>query len=79
VPFFQGLLAEIEVQGDAEGALTQIDKALALAGETGEHWSDAFLHRLGGEILLKRDPSGPDGGTESPLHSVPWPNYRQQL
>jgi|SRR6516162_4580283 predicted ATPase len=22
-----------------------------------EHWSDAFLHRLGGEILLKRDPA----------------------
>src|SRR5262249_15873444 len=30
---------------------------LALAGETGEHWSDAFVHRLRGEILLKRDPA----------------------
>jgi predicted ATPase len=49
------LLAEIEAQGDAEGALTRIDEALALAGETSEHWSDAFLHRLRGEILLKRD------------------------
>jgi predicted ATPase len=29
---------------------------VALARETGEHWSDAFLHRLRGEILLKRDP-----------------------
>jgi predicted ATPase len=57
VPFFQGLLAEIETQSDAEGALTRIDEALALAGETGEHWSDAFLHRLRGEILLKRDPA----------------------
>ena len=56
VPFFQGLLAEIEAQGDAEGALTRMDEALALAGETGEHWSDAFLHRLRGEILLRRDP-----------------------
>jgi predicted ATPase len=55
IPFFQGLLAEI-AQDDAEGALTRIDEALALAGETGEHWSDAFLHRLRGEILLKRDP-----------------------
>jgi predicted ATPase len=55
VPFYQGLLAEIEAQGDTEGALTRIDEALALAGETGEHWSDAFLHRLRGEILLKRD------------------------
>jgi len=54
VPFYQGLLAGIEAQSDAEGALTQIEEALALAGETGEHWSDAFLHRLRGEILLKR-------------------------
>jgi predicted ATPase len=57
VPFFQGLLAEIEAQGDAEGGLTRIDEALALAAETGERWSDAFLHRLRGEILLKRDPA----------------------
>jgi predicted ATPase len=55
VPFFQGVLAEIEAQDDAEGALTRIDEALALARETGEHWSDAFLHRLRGEILLTRD------------------------
>jgi adenylate cyclase len=57
VPFFQGLLAEIEAQGDAEGALTRIEEAVALAGETAEHWSDAFLQRLRGEILLKRDPT----------------------
>jgi hypothetical protein len=57
VPFYQGLLAEIEAQGEAEGALTQIDEALALARETLEHWSDAFLHRCCGEILLKHDPA----------------------
>jgi predicted ATPase len=55
VPFYQGLLAETEAQDDAEGALTRIDEALALASETGGRWSDAFLHRLRGEILLKRD------------------------
>src|SRR5262249_54175954 len=55
VPFYQSLLADIEAQGDAEGALSHIDEALALAGGTGERWSDAFLHRLRGEILLKRD------------------------
>jgi predicted ATPase len=56
VPFYQGLLAEIEAEGDASAALTRIDEALALAGKTGEHWSDAFLHRLRGEVLLKSDP-----------------------
>jgi predicted ATPase len=56
VPFYQGLLAEIEAEGDAAAALTRIDEALALARKTGEHWSDAFLHRLRGEVLLKGDP-----------------------
>jgi class 3 adenylate cyclase/predicted ATPase len=57
VPFFQGLLAEIEAQSDAAAALTRIDEALALAGETGEHWSDALLHRLRGKIRLTCDPA----------------------
>jgi predicted ATPase len=56
VPLFQGLLAELEAEGDdADGALRRIDEALALANETGERWTDALLHRLRGEILLKRD------------------------
>jgi class 3 adenylate cyclase/predicted ATPase len=54
---FHGKLAELEGErGEVEGALTRIDDALALASETGEHWSDALLHRLRGEILFKRDP-----------------------
>jgi predicted ATPase len=58
VPFFQGELAALEaVQEGVEGALARIDEALALARETGEHLSDAFLHRLRGEILLERDPT----------------------
>jgi predicted ATPase len=55
VPLYQGLLAELEAEGqDAEAALARIDEALALASETGERWTDAFLHRIRGEILLKR-------------------------
>jgi predicted ATPase len=57
VPFFKGLLAEIDAQDDTEGALSRIEEALTLAGKTGERWSDAFLHRLRGQILLKRDPA----------------------
>jgi predicted ATPase len=70
VPFFQGVLAEIEAQDDAEGALTRIDEALALAGETGEHWSDAFLHRLRGEVLLKRDPANTAPAEEAFLAAI---------
>jgi tetratricopeptide (TPR) repeat protein len=68
VPFFQGLLAEIEAQGDAEKALTRIDEALALAGETGEHWSDAF--RIRGEILLERDPANTAPAEEAFLTAI---------
>jgi predicted ATPase len=58
IPFFQGLLSEIEAEGQgSETALTRIDEALALSTEMGAHWTDAFLHRLRGEILLKRDPT----------------------
>jgi predicted ATPase len=58
VPFFHGVLAEVEAEGQDVGhALTRIDDALALAQQTGEHWTDAFLHRIRGETLLKRDPA----------------------
>ena len=60
LPFYQGLLAEIEAErGEAEAALAGIDDALALAGETGEHWFDAGLHRIRGEILLKQNAADP--------------------
>jgi predicted ATPase len=60
LPFYRGLLAEIDSEGeDAEAALAEIDEALALAGETGEHWFDAALHRIRGEILLKQNPADP--------------------
>jgi predicted ATPase len=56
IPFIQGLLADIEGEV-GESALSRIDGALALATETGERWSDSFLHRIRGEILLKLDPA----------------------
>ncbi len=58
VPFYRGLLAEIEGEvGDPDVALTEIDAALALSDETGEHWFDAGLHRIRGEILVKHNPA----------------------
>jgi predicted ATPase len=56
MPLIHALLAEIEAEM-GESALSRIDGALALARETGEHWSDSFLHRLRSNILLKLDPA----------------------
>jgi predicted ATPase len=65
-PLFQGLLAELEAEGDdLDGALRRIDEALALANETGEHWTDALLHRIRGAILLKCDPANPAPAEEA--------------
>jgi class 3 adenylate cyclase/predicted ATPase len=70
-PLFQGLLAELEAEGsDADGALRQIDEALTLANETGEHWTDALLHRIRGAILLKRDPANPAPAEEAFLAAI---------
>jgi predicted ATPase len=58
VPIYQASLAEIEAERQGgEAALALLDEALSLAEQTGEHWTDAFLHRVRGEILLKRDPA----------------------
>jgi predicted ATPase len=71
LPFCHGLLAEVEATVDgAEKALAQIDGALALAGDTGEHWTDAILHRVRGEILLKRDPTNTAPAEEAFLTAI---------
>ena len=45
---------------DAEAALATIDDALARhRARTGQHWFDAELHRIRGEILLKQTPADP--------------------
>jgi class 3 adenylate cyclase/predicted RNase H-like nuclease len=70
-PFFKGLLAELEAEGQgAEEALSRIDEALVLAVETGEHWTDAFLRRIRGEILLKRDPANTAPAEEAFLTAI---------
>jgi class 3 adenylate cyclase/tetratricopeptide (TPR) repeat protein len=65
-PSFHGLLAEVEAQtGNSEGALASIDRGLAIAEETGERFTDPYLHRLRGEILLRRDPPNPEHAEEA--------------
>jgi class 3 adenylate cyclase/predicted ATPase len=57
VPYYQGLLADLEADGQGVAAPSaRIDEALALAEQTDQHWTDAFLHRIRGDILLKANP-----------------------
>jgi predicted ATPase len=59
-PFLLGLLAKREADAQSvDAALSRVDEALALASEAGERWTDGFLHRLHGDILLKRDLADP--------------------
>jgi predicted ATPase len=59
-PSFYGLLAELEAMGpDLDVALTTIDAGLALAEETAEHYTDPYLHRLRGDLLLMRPSADP--------------------
>ena len=55
-PSLYGLLAELQADArELESALASIDQGLAIADETGEHFTDLYLHRLRGDLLLKRN------------------------
>ena len=70
-PLFRGLLAELEAEGqDAPGALARIDESLSLAEETDQRWTDAHLHRIRGDILLKADPEHPTRAEEAYLTAI---------
>ena len=46
-PLFMGLVAESEAALEgADVASARVAEALGLAADTGEHWTDAFLHRI---------------------------------
>ena len=57
-PSFHGLLAELEaIRGDFDSALASIDQGLEMAKETEEHFTDPYLYRLRGELLLRQGPA----------------------
>jgi class 3 adenylate cyclase/predicted ATPase len=59
-PSFYGLLAELEaMRHHLDSALATIEDGLAMAEDTGEHYTDPYLHRLRGEFLLMRSPVEP--------------------
>src|SRR5262249_17781841 len=56
--FFLGLLAQLEAEAlGVESALARLDEALAFADQVESRFYLSFLHRLRGELLLKRDPA----------------------
>jgi predicted ATPase len=51
------MLAEVELEaGEIDAALASIDAGLAITRQTGEHWYEAEIHRIRGDILLRREP-----------------------
>jgi class 3 adenylate cyclase len=66
VPTFLALLTELEDRaGDPKRALASIDEGLATAQESGQSYTEGFLHRLRGDLLLKLNPDDPEPATEA--------------
>jgi predicted ATPase len=64
--FYTGLLAQLEAETlGANSALTRIDEAFRLSNQVEHRCSLPFLHRLRGEILLRRDPGNPAPAEEA--------------
>ncbi|QYY33177.1 AAA family ATPase [Cupriavidus pinatubonensis] len=54
LPLYLGMLAEcLGDVGETESALAALDQAFECAGRTDEHWLDAELYRLRGDLLLR--------------------------
>jgi predicted ATPase len=63
---FKFALAEAEARaGDVDRAVAILDEALATCERTGQRTFEAELHRVRGEMLLKRDPTNPATAEEA--------------
>ena len=70
-PLFGTLLAEAEAAaGELDAALATVEEQLAAIGQTGERWFAAEVHRVRGEILLKRDPANTAPAEEAFLAAI---------
>jgi class 3 adenylate cyclase/tetratricopeptide (TPR) repeat protein len=71
VPGYLGALARLEAAAqNYERALALIDEALVISQEGGDGLYDSSLHRVRGNILLKRDPANPAQAEEAFKTSV---------
>jgi class 3 adenylate cyclase/predicted ATPase len=70
-PHLLGKLAELDAECQSvDEATALISEGLATAGETGEHRTDALLHRIRGDILLKADPENRARAEEAYLAAI---------
>jgi len=70
LPYYLALLAEAHGKaGQAEAGLTLLAEALAQSYNTGEHWWEAELYRLQGELLLAL-PADKPAGAETCFHQA---------
>ena len=70
-PYLRGLLAEAYAdEGKFDIALAELDDVLTEATTMDQHFSDAELHRIRGEILLKRDPTNTPPAEEAFLTAI---------
>lgn len=68
-PYLLALLAEVcGAAQQPEAGLRALAEGLTGADQTGEHWYDAELYRLRGELRLQQDPGSPE--TESDILSA---------
>jgi len=69
-PYLLALLAEAcGAAQQPEAGLTALAEGLTGADQTGEHWYDAELYRLRGELRLQQDPRSPEAESEI-LHAL---------
>jgi DNA-binding winged helix-turn-helix (wHTH) protein/predicted ATPase len=66
LPSLEAALAEAEASaGETDAGLRRLDDALAELERTEERWHEAEMHRIRGEILLKRDPANTAAAEEA--------------
>ena len=66
LPSLEAALAEAEASaGETDAGLRRLDDALAELERTEQRWYEAEMHRIRGEILLKRDPANTAAAEQS--------------
>jgi class 3 adenylate cyclase/predicted ATPase len=66
LPSFEAALVEAEASaGETDAGLRRLDDALVEFERTEQRWYEAEMHRIRGEILLKRDPANTAAAEQS--------------